>query len=84
MQVVRGYEADPARLSIFASQFGPKLRRVFFFARGERHTWLKEDGTEYVVITPFLRHYPTEQYLLSRSQFYLATGSVPQPKIVYV
>jgi len=82
--VVRGYEADPARLAIFASQFGPKLRRIYFFARGERHTWLKEDGTEWVVMTPFLRHCPTEQYFHPRSQFYLATGSVPQPTIVYV
>ena len=84
MQVVRGYEADPARLPLFASQFGPKLRRVFFYARGECHTWLKEDGTEWVVMTPFLGHCPTEQYLRPRSQFYLATGSVPQRTIVYV
>jgi hypothetical protein len=48
LQVMHEYEADPVRMGDFASQFGPKLRRIFVYARGDCHTWLKEARTEYI------------------------------------
>jgi len=48
LQIIREYEADPVRVTDFASQFGPKLCRVFIYAGGERHTWLKRNETECV------------------------------------
>lgn len=55
LQVMREYGPDPVLMAGFASQFGPELRRVFLYARGDCHTWLKRAGTKYIAVI-LLRH----------------------------
>lgn len=43
---VQEYSPDPVRITGFASQFGPKVRRIFIYAGGDRHAWLKVDETQ--------------------------------------